>query len=57
MPKVLKATRAQVHAAQLIIRRAERGIGPEPSPAIYAIANAKPAGWDDDEQLDSDSRD
>lgn len=41
MPKVIKVTRAQIMAAQLIIERYEQGIGPEPSPAVRVIANAK----------------
>lgn len=42
MAKTLKATRAQVHAARLIVSRAARGIGTA-SPAVRALANAKPA--------------
>lgn len=42
MAKTLQATRAQVHAARLIVARADRGIGTA-SPAVRAIANAKPA--------------
>lgn len=41
MPRTLKVTRAQVHAARLIVERAERGIG-EASPAVRAIAEAQP---------------
>lgn len=40
--RVLKVDRAQVRAAKLILKRAERGLGTA-SPAIRAIANAKPA--------------
>ena len=42
MPKIVKVNRAQVHAARLIVSRAARGIG-QASPAVHAIANAKPA--------------
>lgn len=42
MPKTIKVTRAQKLAAQLIVERAERGIGTA-SPAVRAIAAAKPA--------------
>lgn len=45
MPRTIKATRAQVRAAQLIVERAERGIG-EASPAVRAIAEARPADRD-----------
>jgi hypothetical protein len=41
MPKTLKANRAQVRAARLIVARAQRGIG-SASPAVRAIAKAKP---------------
>lgn len=41
MAKTLQATRAQVHAAKLIVDRASRGIG-QASPAVRAIAKAKP---------------
>jgi hypothetical protein len=40
--KTINVTRAQVRAAQLIVRRAARGIG-HASPAVRAIANARPA--------------
>ena len=42
MPRTIRATRAQVRAAKLIVERAERGIG-EASPAVRAIARARPA--------------
>jgi hypothetical protein len=41
MPKTIYVTEAQVMAAQLLVKRAKRGIG-EVSPAVIAIANAKP---------------
>jgi hypothetical protein len=41
MPKTIYVTSAQVAAAKLILKRAKRGIG-EASPAVIAIANAKP---------------
>lgn len=40
MPKTIKINRAQVRAARLIVKRAERGIG-HASPAVIAMANAK----------------
>ena len=42
MPKTIRVTRAQVLAAQTKIILAERGYG-HVTPAIIAIANAKPA--------------
>lgn len=42
MAKTLTANRAQVRAARLIVKRAQRGIG-QASPAVRAIAAAKPA--------------
>ena len=41
MSKTVKANRAQVRAARLIVKRAQRGIGTA-SPAVRAIAQAKP---------------
>ena len=41
MAKTVKVNRAQVRAAQLIVKRAERGIG-SASPAVRAIASARP---------------
>lgn len=45
--KTIKVSRAQVRAAKLIVERAERGIG-EASPAVRAIARAKPAAGESD---------
>lgn len=42
MAKTVKANRAQVRAAKLIVSRASRGIG-QANPAVRAIAKAKPA--------------
>lgn len=47
MAKVIWVNRAQVRAARLLVKRAERGIG-EASPAIRAIANARPAPQPDE---------
>jgi hypothetical protein len=41
MAKTVKANRAQVRAARLIVSRASRGIG-QASAAVRAIANAEP---------------
>lgn len=41
MAKTVRANRAQVRAAQLIVSRASRGMGMA-GPAVRAIANAKP---------------
>ena len=41
MAKTVKANRAQVRAARLIVSRASRGIG-QASSAVRAIANAEP---------------
>ncbi len=40
MPKTVKANRAQVRAARLLVKRASRGIG-STSPALRAIAEAE----------------
>lgn len=42
MPKVVKVTRAQIRAAQALIKMYERGhLAEAPSPAVRAIAAAK----------------
>ncbi len=41
MPKVIKVTRAQIMAAQALIKMYERGVVPEPGKAVRAIAAAK----------------
>ena len=46
MTKIVWANRAQMHAARLNVRRAARGIG-QASPAVHAIANAKPASTEE----------
>jgi hypothetical protein len=43
MAKTIHVTEAEVMAAQLIVKRAKRGIG-HASPAVIAIANAKRRG-------------
>lgn len=42
MAKTVRVTRAQVSAARLLVKRAEKGLGTA-GPAVRAIANARPA--------------
>jgi hypothetical protein len=37
-----RPTHAQVRAAQMMVERAERGVGPEPGEAIRRLAKATP---------------
>lgn len=37
-----RPTRVEVRAAQMIIERYERGVGPKPSEAIRRLAKAEP---------------
>ena len=55
MTKIVWANRAHVHAARLIVSRAARGIG-QASPAVHAIANAKPARSEQGDETVAEAR-